>query len=433
MFSLNKDKVSWVNWSQIHKCEPEGFFYPESEEELCSFLKENKTKKFRIVGSGHSFSPIVPTNSILISLDKLQGIIHIDQDEKTAECYAGTKLNILSELLHAKDLGLINMGDIDKQSLAGALCSGTHGTGIDLGILSSSIIEFTVVTVAGDIVTCNSNSNKDIFDLARVNLGLIGIVIKLKINVISAYKLHFVSSKQNLHEGLDSLDEKLQNRHFEFFWFPHTEVIQSRISNITNENIKEKSLIKEKIDYFTENDLFKQVSNFTRLVPSISRFVSKLCARVVGVEDRINFSNKIFANDRDVRFQEMEIAIPIEYTKEAILKIHEVIKQNKIAVHFPIEVRFSKRDDIALSPCYGRDTCFMAFHMYIGMEYKPYFNLIQDTLKQYNGRPHWGKLSFLEKEDYVSLFPRFSEFTDLRRKMDPNNQLLNSWLEKIFT
>jgi FAD-linked oxidoreductase len=434
MLSLNKDRLSWSNWSNAYTCHPQKTLSPNSEAEIISMIKTHKGSGFRIVGSGHSFSPLVPTDNTLISLDNLTGLIKLDLNTETVEVWAGTKLHELSELLHKNGLGLINMGDIDRQSIAGALCSGTHGTGHALGILSSAIEGLTLITPQGEVLNCSRKENFEVFNLARVNLGLLGVVTRLKIKVKKSYKLHFHTKKNSLHNCLAELEQKYtENRHFEFFWFPHTNTVQERYSNITNNYVMEKSKFRKKMDHFLENDVFFILSIIVRKIPALSISISKLCAFFMGNENRINYSHKIFANDRDVKFQEMELAVDIKDAKAALEKVDKVIRQNKIKVHFPIEVRFTSTDDIALSPCFERNSCFMAFHMFEGMEYKYYFKIIQDTLKEFQARPHWGKMSFLEKKDYSNLYPKLESFIELRRKLDPENKMLNPWLEKYFS
>lgn len=427
---LSVDK--WSNWSGAQVCHPKGIFMPKSEDELKNFFQENKLKGIRIVGSGHSFSPVVPTDEVIISLDEMQGLIEVDKENHEVEVWAGTKLHRLSRILSENGYGLINMGDVDKQSIAGALCSGTHGTGVELGILSACIEALTIVTPQGEEIRF-SQEDPEQLNLARVNLGLLGVVTRMRLKVMPEYKIYNKKRRNSLFDCLEHLEiNYTENRHYEFFWFPHSDQVQECFSNITDKEIIEKSATSKKLNYFLENDIFNLMSHVARLMPGSSANISKLCALVVGEEERVNLSYKVFAHDRDVRFQEMELAIEAQYAKEAILAVDKYIKDNKIAVHFPIEVRFTAADDIALSGSYQKKTCYLAFHMFKGMPYEEYFKGIQNLLDQYQPRAHWGKMSFFEPEVYHKRYPKLKDFVALRRKLDPDGVMLNKWLGSIF-
>lgn len=427
-----KNKSTWTNWSGAHTCHPDLIFLPKSEEELSKFFKNNTQKQIRIVGSGHSFSPIVLTDTTLISLDEMKGLIDVDLENNVAEVYAGTKLHELSKILDDNRLALLNMGDIDRQSIAGALCSGTHGTGMQFGILSNFILALTIVTPQGEVLRFDE-SNIDELNLAKVNLGLFGVVTRMRLKVGPAYKLKYHSKKNNLMDTLNHLDDYVNNfRHFEFFWFPHTHTVQERFSNTTEETVNEKSSVAKIFDEFMENNVFNFISRICRNFPSLAPTISSICAFFMGTERRTNYSYKIFANLRDVKFQEMELAVDYADAKEVIKEIDQWIRTNKVQVHFPIEVRFTDADQIALSPCYQRKTCFIALHMYEGMPYEHYFKGIQKHLEKYNVRAHWGKMSFFDKDKIHINYPKIEDFRQLRRKLDPDNIMLNDWLAEYF-
>jgi FAD-linked oxidoreductase len=432
MLSLSQNKLVWENWSRVHRCYPKYFFSPESEDEIVHFFKTNTLTKIRIVGSGHSFSPIVPTDSVLINLNKLQGVIHIDRKEMTIEVWGGTKLYELNKVLDNEELAMINMGDVDRQSLAGALCTGTHGTGSELGILATAIESFSLITPSGEVLQFEKNVSND-FSLAVINLGMLGIVTKIKLKVTPKYRIKISKKKISLGNCLDHLNEMNQkNRHYEFFWFPYSDVVQECISNVTEEEIRDKNFIQIKLNYFLENHLFYFLSLLCRFFPILCSTISKISTYFLSNEERVNDSYKIYANSRNVRFQEMELAIEAHFAKKAILEIDDFIKRNKVPVHFPIEVRFTAADEFALSASFERKTCYIAFHQFEGMPYEDYFKGMQNLLIKYSPRAHWGKMSFFKTHEYKNLYPNLDRFIQLRRKLDPKSLMLNDWLEKIF-
>ena len=421
----------WSNWSNAHSCYPSSWLYPEDELQLSCIVKDSGNKRIRVVGSGHSFSPLVVTDDILISLDNMQGVIEVDYENSEVEVWAGTKLHLLNELLHKYGFSMSNLGDVDRQSVAGALCAGTHGTGLDYGVLSSFLTSVTLVDGQGEIRTFTSKDAE--FPMVQINLGLLGVVTRMKLKVEPLFKLKHVVKRITLNYCLHNLkDHVTNNRHFEFFWFPYSKWVSAKFLNVTDEEIKGKSSFQLRVDDYVENKLFEQISTFAKNQPRLAPYVSKLCAQLMSADEKVNYSYKIFASNRDVKFQEMEYAIAIEDCPKVLLEIDKLIKENEIKVHFPIEVRFCKEDQITLSPCYKRTTCFIAVHMYQGMEYKKYFDLVEELMSRYMGRPHWGKMSFLKRDDFIDRYPELDKFMVFRKWMDPNNKFLNQYTEKIF-
>jgi FAD-linked oxidoreductase len=431
----NSQQNNWSNWSGSVQCTPKEIQKPASQEELQTIIRNCVEQKstIRMVGSGHSFTGLVGTQGTIISLDLLQGLENVDAESKVATVLAGTKLKSLGELLLSNNLAQKNLGDIDVQSIAGAASTGTHGTGVTLGSVSTQILEITLITAKGEILVCSENQNKDIFKAAQVSLGTLGIITKIKLQLVPAYKLKYVKGKTRLDDCLNNLEKyKNENRNFEFYWFPHTNTIQTKTLNITDEEPMKSSFMKYFNDMVLENGAFKVLSELCRMFPSLCKRVSKISAAAVSTGVDINYSTKIYATPRLVKFQEMEYNLPAEKAVEALNEMRECINAANFKVHFPIEVRFVKADDMYLSPAYQRDSVYIAVHMYKGMEYKTYFDAMEDIFKKHNGRPHWGKMHTRTAKELSQLYPMWNKFQEIRNQLDPNGLFMNDYLKKLM-
>ncbi len=428
-------KKKWQNWSGIVKFSPEKVYFPTSESEIMKVVKKcaAKNRKIRIIGSAHSWNPLFETQMALVSLDKYQGIESIDFEKMQATVYAGTKIKYLGELLHENGLAMENLGDIDVQSIAGAIGTGTHGTGINLGIIPTQVVGLSLVTASGEVLECSAEKNPHIFKAAQLSLGTLGIISKITLQCVPAYKLHFVSNKENFSSCLNNLEEYIaNNRNYEFYWFPHTETVQNKFSNISQEAVKPYTKANYLNDLVLENMLFGAISSMTRVVPSMSASVAKLSANLVGETNKLDWSHKVYATPRLVKFNEMEYNVPIESFKDVCEEIAECVRQKHFKVHFPTENRFIKGDDIYLSPCYGRDSAHISVHVFKGKPYKEYFAALESIFRNHNGRPHWGKLHTLTADDLCELYPKWEDFGNIRRKLDPTNLFLNGYLQNLL-
>ena len=426
-------KTTFKNWSESVVCHPAEMLYPSSEEEIVLIIKNAKARnqKIRVVGAGHSFSALVETNQILISLDRLKGLISVDKNKCEAEVFAGTRLYDLGPLLHQEGMAVENMGDIDKQSVAGAFSTSTHGTGVNFGILATQVLAITLVNGEGEIIRLEKEIHGDEFKAAQVSLGMLGIITRMKLRLLPAYKLNYIAKKSTFDDTLANFEKyNAENRNFEFYWFPNTETCQLKFTNITTKEISNEAFHKWNV-LIMENYAFKLLSEIARIF-SAPKSISKISAAAVSGADYTNWSYKVFASERIVKFQEMEFNIPREHFKTVLREIKEMITEKRIKVHFPIECRIVKQDDIFLSPAYNRESAYIAVHMYKGMEYKMYFEEVQKIFIKYNGRPHWGKMHFLTKEYFQNQYPKWNMFSEIRKKYDPQNLFLNEHLKVLF-
>lgn len=424
------------NWSGGVEARPAERVEPATLDELRQVVRRSAAagRTVRVVGAGHSFTPLVATDGTLVSLDRLAGVESADRGALEAVVWAGTRLRDLGEPLAAAGMGLVNQGDIDAQSIAGAIGTGTHGTGITLGSLSTQAVGLTLVTADGELVECSAEREPDVFAAARLSLGALGVVAKVRLRLRPAYTLHEVKRNRDLEECLRDIEAlRRDHRHFEFWWFPHTGRVAAKWLDETDAAPYGPGPVKRfLVDLVLENGAFWLLSEACRVAPALCRPVSRLSARLVSEGERVGRSDRIFASPRLVRFNEMEYAVPIEHGPAVIRAIREHVEKQRVAVHFPVEYRHVAKDDVWLSPFHGRDSAVVAVHMYKGMPYERFFAGCEAIFRSHDGRPHWGKLHTLAAADLAPLYPMWDRFQAVRRRLDPKGVFRSPYLERLL-
>ena len=425
----------WQNWSGSVQATPRQVAMPGSINELMQRIStySRDGRHVRVVGSGHSFTPLAQTGDVLMSLDNLQGIESIDIERGVATVLGGTKLKLLGEVLFARGLAQENLGDINVQSIAGAISTGTHGTGVNFGSLATQVEGLTLVTASGDILECSPEQNPDIFKAAQVSLGTLGVIVKVMLRVLPAKRLHYQGHRKKLADCLANLEQyKRENTHFEFFWFPYTEWLQAKFLNETTNPPSKNTLWGNFNKIVLENWVYWLLCASSRAIPRLSKSVCRISASSIAKVEEINYSHRLFSTPRMVRFQEMEYNIPAEHTGAVIDEIQECVERHHFAVNFPLECRFVHSDDIWLSPAYQRESAYIAVHMFKGMPYQSYFHHIEEIFKRYQGRPHWGKMHTRSAGELAALYPRWQDFRRIRAELDPQGMFLNDYLRELF-
>ncbi len=428
-------RLRWRNWSGSVRGEPRVMVAPDGVAELTRLIGQyaREGRHVRVVGAGHSFTPLAQTDDVLLSLDGVQGVQAIDEAAGTATVLGGTRLKMLGAALLARGLAQENLGDIDAQSIAGAISTGTHGTGVGFGSLSTQVVGLTLVTANGELLECSPDRNPDIFKAAQVSLGALGVIASVTLRVVPAKRLHYKVRRLPVADCLANVEQyKRENTHFEFFWMPYTKWAQAKFLNETNEQATGGNLWGEFNKIVLENGVYWGLSELCRLAPSLSRTVSGVSASAISSVDQVDYSHRLFATPRVVRFQEMEYNLPAESFVAALTEIQAMLAERRFNVHFPIECRFVRGDDIWLSPAYQRDSAYIAVHMYRGMEYLPYFAAVEAIFRRYHGRPHWGKLHTQDAASLRTLYPHYDDFRRVRATLDPQGMFLNDYLRRLF-
>ena len=426
---------TWTNWAGNQSSRPQWINEPASESDVADIVaraaKSQRTVK--AVGAGHSFTSTALTNGHLLNMKHLNKIIDFDRANKQVTVEAGIHISELNEQLFELGLAMPNLGDIAYQTISGAISTSTHGTGAKITGIAGQVAAMRLVNGQGEIIHINSQQNPELLNVARVGVGALGIVTQVTLNVVPAFRLRAVEGAQKLDALIENLDELVDtNEHFEFFWIPHTKWALTKRNNRTTDPVHIPSRAKQWYSKtFLENYAFGAVCALGRMKPNlIPRLATALPSS--GQTEIVDESFRIFASERIVKFVEMEYAIPREFCGEALQRIRKMIDDKGHLVSFPVEVRFTAKDDIALSTASGRDSAYIAVHMYKGMAYELYFRDVADIMSDYEGRPHWGKMHFLTQNELSKLYPKWDEFLAARDQLDPSRTFANAYTEQVF-
>lgn len=421
-------RTPWRNWSGHQHCLPAGRLSPSSEDELAAMLRDS-TGAIRPVGSGHSFTGLVPTDGHLLVINQLQGLLGHDADNNRATFGAGTRLGDMGAQLNHVGQAMLNLPDIDRQTLAGATATATHGTGIAFTCLSGFVTELRLITPNGDIVDCSAGNNADLFNAARVSLGALGVITRMTLQNRTPYRLKAKNWVQPIEDVLATFDESAAaHRHFEMFPLTHSNYALVLSIDETDEAISNPPPAPE------EAEGFAQAMAYWATLPPRERqpHVDGL-AQTIEPTQVVDDSYKILSNIRNNRFNEMEYAVPIEQGADCLREVLQTIKAKEIDVVFPLEYRYVKRDDTWLSMSSGNeDHAAISIHRAAAEDYQSYFDLIEPIFWKYGGRPHWGKIHSLAAKDFSKLYPRFADFQKLRAQLDPAGRFLNDHLRKVL-
>jgi L-gulonolactone oxidase len=375
-------------------------------------------------GAGHSFTGVAQTDGIRLDLSRLAGLRSIEGNLVTVG--AGTSIRELNRLLAAHGLACANLGDIDTQTIAGAISTGTHGTGARLGCLSAFVEGLTLVDGTGTVV-------KD-EPAARVGLGALGVLTEVTLRCVDAFVLRAEERPARLADTLAALDEHIEgNDHFEMYWFPYTDRLQTKTNNRVPADDQPLPRWRGWLDDdFLSNTVFGAACRMGRRIPATVRTIAKIEARALSPRVYTAPSYEVFCTPRRVRFTEMEYAFSRSAFTEAFGALRKIVDTLPFPVIFPVELRFSAADDIWLSHGYGRDSAYIAIHQYVGMPYEPYFRAFEKVATELGGRPHWGKLHWRTAEDLRAAYPRFGDFLAVRDRLDPDRVFANAYTTQVL-
>lgn len=426
----------WSNWSGSVVCKPKDVVAPKDEVALAAAVRQARGP-VRVPGTGHSFTPLNATDGTLIDLAAFAGLKGVDATTSSATLGAATRLWEIGPLLHLRGYALKNMGDIDRQTLGGVVGTGTHGTGITLGSLSSQVAGFRLLLANGEILHCTSSQNPEVFAAGRTSMGSLGVMLDISMSVCAAYKLverNFLLPIDELWEKLDSFVR--DNRHFEFFWFPYSDVAVCKSLNETSDPAPEPRSAEQMRERGerggADSRTFTLINEILPFAPFALRSAHRLFSGSMSGTSRVRWSHEVFPSPRTVRFNEMEYAVPYEKGPDTIRKIVSEIRKRRINTGFPIEYRSVAADDVWLSPFYQRKSATIAVHQYHRVNTARLFDMCESIFRSVEGRPHWGKRHTRTRDEFVELYPKFEEFRDLRQKLDPNGKFLNAHLRTIF-
>lgn len=432
-------------WSGAETSRPAGLWRPEDPEQVGAVLAlaRDEGSRVRVIGAGHSFTPLAMTEGHLMNLDRLSGIVGHDAATGRVRFHAGTRLRDVPALLAPLGLALPNQGDVDPQSLAGALSTGTHGTGLGFTGFGGITTGLTLLTADGRTLRLSADEDPEAFDLARVGLGVLGVVLEVEFQCVPAFDLIAQETGEPLEQVLEDFPERAAaHDHVEFFWFPHTDVAAVKtntrvapgaegpgeLARVLRRGAVGRLLSEELVD----NLVFAAISRLGHTAPGLIPALNRVAGRAVTQRAYRAPAHEVFVSPRRVRFQEMEYALPLEAGPEALRELRRLIERRDWRIGFPVEARVSAADDVPLSTAYARPSMYLAVHRYHRDEWRETFREMERVLLDHGGRPHWGKRHSLGREQLAGLYPRFEDFRALRARLDPEGLFANAHTDHLL-
>ena len=432
-------KRTWTNWSKIQRATPSSVQTPWTGTELQRVVQHAITQGRRIkaVGSGHSFTGIAVADDIQLDLSNYTGMVALDPIRQQVTLRAGTRLWQIPELLADTGLALQNLGDINKQSIAGAISTSTHGTGQAFGGLASQVVGLELLTGTGQVLTISDAENAELLDALRVTLGAFGIVTTVTLQLVPAYDVHTIEQHAELDWVLDHWhDLNTAHDHFEFFWFGHdAEVITKASERLPVRHTPPSALAQLRhrlVNDAAMNAALAGICQVGRAKPGWVPQLNRLATLGWGSSHRREHWSEAFTSDRRVRFNEMEYALPYAVIPEVLAQLRQLYRRGDISSTYPVEVRSAAADTAWLASNHGRATGYIAVHQHFSQDHRQYFAQVEPIFRAAGGRPHWGKLHSLDSQQLAPLYPHWDETLALRNELDPDRVFANAYLTRVL-
>jgi len=429
----------WSNWAGNQTARPKTVIHPHGAEDIAAALKAANAagRTVKPIGTGHSFTAIGKPDDIQLRLDNTAKILSADTTTGLVTVEAGITIHDLSTALAQKGLALTNLGDIDVQTISGAINTGTHGTGLHYGGIATQVRAMTIVLADGSVVTASDTENADLYNAARVGLGAFGVVASYTLQTVPAFGLHAIEEPSTFEELVDDgrfaeLAETVD--HTEFFWFPHTSgCLLKRNERVSIDDLHPLSRFQTWwADDFMSNTVFGLGTRLGQLMPRLIPPMNSIAAKALGRREFTTASHEVFASPRRVRFVEMEYNVPRAELNGVLHELRAFLDASPLEISFPVEVRVAAPDDIWLSTAYERDSAYIAIHVVKGTPYDRYFHGFEKIVNQVGGRPHWGKMHFLDADDLAERYPRFAEVRAVRDRVDPDRLFANDYSLRVL-
>jgi len=430
----------WRNWSGLEQASPAQAITPVSVDEVVAAVAgaRDSGTTLKAAGTGHSFTAIAsPGSGAQLLPGAMTGILAVDREAMTVTARAGTQLKALNADLERLGLALHNMGDIAEQTLAGAVSTGTHGTGGLLAAgLAAQLAGFTIVTGTGEVLRCSRAENTEVFALGRVGLGALGVLVDVTFMVEPLFALEAVEQPMSWAEFHGSFDAMTaEAHHVDAYWFPHTDrLLTKRNTRLASlDEIEPLSRTKAWFDDdFLQNTAFGALTAAANLVPGVIPRMNRMSASLLSARTYSDVAHRVFIAERRVVFREMEYAVPRADGLEVLRECRRALEASDLRISFPVELRVAPADDVALSTAYERESFYLAFHTHHAAEHRAYFALLEPILRAAGGRPHWGKIHSQDAASLAERYPRFGEFVALRDRLDPGRVFANDYLRRVL-
>ena len=434
-------REAWQNWAGNQRADGVEVVRPRGTAEIADVVRAaaGSGRSVRPIGTGHSFSAVGVPRDVQLRLDRHDGLVRIDVERGLVTVQAGMPLHRLNRLLEQAGLAMTNLGDIEQQTISGALATGTHGTGHAFGGLATQVHALDLVLADGSVLTCSAQENPDVFEHARLGLGALGVVSTVTLRVEPAYALRAHEAGASLAEVTDRFEEwALGTDHFEFYWFPHTDrCLTKRNTRLALEGDQRLSPVGRLAgwweDEFLSNTVFGATVALGERVPATVRPLARLVSRALSERTFTDLSHRVFTSPRRVRFEEMEYAVPREQAMPVLAELVARVRRSDWRLSVPVEVRVAAADDVPLSTAHGRDTAYLAVHVAPGSRHRDaYFGALEAIVREVDGRPHWGKLHSLDADALRGRYPRFADFVAMRDRLDPAGVFANDYLDRVL-
>ncbi|MFE0462468.1 D-arabinono-1,4-lactone oxidase [Kitasatospora sp. NPDC058965] len=427
----------WRNWSGNERARPARTLAPQDAGEVAAAVLAavREGLPVKAIGSGHSFSPAAVAPGVQLRMDRLDELVEVDPGTGLVTVGAGMPLWKLNPVLAEHGLAMEILGDIDRQTVSGAISTGTHGSSLRFGGIATQVRALELVLADGTLARCSAEERPDLFAAARVGLGALGVITRVTLQCVPLFALHARDTALPVAEVLDQVHELAEgNDHFEFFWFPHSETaLTRRFTRLPGDTeLRPVPALTRRLDDALNGPGFEALCRIGTRFPAAVRPIARFAARAMSAREWTDLSYRVFASPREVRFLEGEFAIPQEHTVDALREIRQWIDRHDERVSFPLEVRFVAADDIWLSTAHGRRNCYIAFHQYHRMPHERYFQACQRILADYGGRPHWGKMHDLTAAELRPRYPHFDDFRTVRDSVDPTGVFANPYLDRVL-
>ncbi len=429
---------TWQNWGRSASARPSRVEFPRTTEAVVRAIAAARAAKLRVkpVGAGHSFSAIAVAPDVLLDLTDLTGLVSVDRERNRVTLRAGTRLHQIPALLAPYGLAMENLGDIDRQSISGAVSTGTHGTGARFGGLATQIAGVRLVTASGELLTIDDSENSELLPAVALSLGALGVLVEVTVQCVPAFVLHALEQPEALSAVLGDLDDRVAAAdHFEFYWFPHTDRAMTKTNTRLPESAPRHPLPpvgKWIDDTLVGNGLHQVACSVAKAIPATIPPINRLSVKLWGDREFTDASSRVFATSRGVRFREMEYALPVENARAAFDALRALVDEHGWRISFPVEVRFAAADDRWLSTAHGRPSAYIAVHRYWRDDPAEYFEAVEQVMLSFGGRPHWGKMHNLDAAILRERYPRFDDFVALRDRLDPDRVFQNAYLERVL-
>ena len=436
---------TWTNWAGNQTCSPRELLRPTGRAELGEQVAAatEAGRKVAVVGSGHSFTAAALSDDVLLDVSAISGVIEADLATGLVKVGGGTVLADLNRTLDSLGLALVNLGDIDRQTIAGSISTGTHGTGAAMPNLPAQVAAIDLLTADGKVMELTEapspgdsgpDDSADLLRAARVAIGSLGVITAVTLKTVPAFNLHRTDEPMPLDQALADFDElTAANDHFEFFVFPYTDTALTICRNKTDRPPAPRSRFERFMgDVVIENGLGDLALRAIGKVPSVIPRTARFSTRFMSQAEQIDVSHRCFANHRTIRFNEMEYALPREAGPEALDRVLDLIRAESMPLAMPIECRVVPADDNLISPVSGRDSTYIAVHQHASLEWEPYFREIERIFDSYGGRPHWGKHHFQTAETMAPRYPDWQQFAQIRDRLDPTRTFTNEYVQTVL-